>query len=90
MKLVLQIFLGVFLGTLASQFTFEEWRTYQENKAKEEAEKLRAERQKVYLDQAKRLRALMQNRRGNDAMPNMPPSRFGPNNDVKGQPTEQR
>ena len=30
MKLVLQIALGVFLGTLASQFTMDGWRSHQE------------------------------------------------------------
>lgn len=60
MKLVLQIALGVFLGSLASQFTCDAWRVRQENIAKEAEKKLRAERDRVREQQAEKIRALLQ------------------------------
>jgi len=62
-KLILQIALGVFLGTLASQLTFDCWRSRQENITKEAAEKLRAEQERARLEQGERIRALLLQRR---------------------------
>ncbi|TAN68705.1 MAG: hypothetical protein EPN17_08625 [Methylobacter sp.] len=59
MKLILQIALGVFLGTLASQFAIESWHTHQEGIAKQAAEKLRAEQDRIRLEQGERIRALL-------------------------------
>jgi hypothetical protein len=58
-KLILQITLGVFLGTLASQFTINGWHTHQENIAKEAAEKLRAEQERIRFEQGEHIRALL-------------------------------
>ena len=59
MKLILQIAFGVFIGTLASQLTIDGWRSHQEGIAKEAAEKLRTEQEKVRLEQGDRIRALL-------------------------------
>ncbi len=79
MKLTLQIALGVFLGTLASQLTFDGWHTHQEGIAKEAAEKLQAEQERVRLEQGERIRALlMQGRQGNTSGASKPPAGFVP------------
>lgn len=59
MKLVLQITLGVFLGTLASQFAFHGWRSYQEDKAQKIAEKKQAEIDRLQALEGARIRALL-------------------------------
>ncbi len=62
MILILQIALGVFLGTLVSQIIIDGWHARQEGIAKEAAKKLRAEQKKVH----QRIRALLlQGRQGN-------------------------
>ncbi len=58
-KLILQITLSVFLGTLAAQFTFDSWHTHKQEKAQKAAEKLRAEQEKTRLEQGGRIRALL-------------------------------
>jgi hypothetical protein len=58
-KLVLQIAFGVFIGALASKFAFEGWREYQENKARQVAEKVRLERQRTQRLEGERMRALL-------------------------------
>ena len=86
MKLILQIALGVFLGTLASQLTIDGWHTRQEGIAKEAAEKLRAEQERVRLEQGERIRALLlQGRQGNTpgAAATKPPAGFVPD-DIQG------
>lgn len=66
MKLILQIAFGVFLGTLVSQLTIDGWHTRQEHIAKEEAEKNRAEQERVRLQQGEHIRALLlQSRQSN-------------------------
>jgi len=70
MKLIFQIALGVFLGTLSSQFVFDSWHRYQESIAKETAEKIRAEQEKVRFEQGERVRALiLQSRQANTNKP---------------------
>ena len=59
MKLVLQTAFGVFMGTLASQLIIDSWHTRQEGIAKEAAEKLRTEQEKVRIEQGERIRALL-------------------------------
>ncbi len=66
MKLILQIALGVFLGSLASQLTVNKWHIYQENIAKEAAEKHLAEQKKTRLEQGERIRALLLQGRQDD------------------------
>lgn len=84
MKLIIQITLSVFLGTLASQLTFNYWQSRQENVTKEAAEKLRAEQERVRLEQGERIRALlMQNRQANPSSVNKPPPGFVPDG-IKG------
>jgi DNA-directed RNA polymerase subunit E'/Rpb7 len=70
MKLIFQITLGVFLGSLSSQFVFDSWHRYQENISKQAAEKLQAEQEKVRLEQGERVRALiLQSRQANTNKP---------------------
>jgi hypothetical protein len=84
MKLILQIALGVFLGTLASQFTMDSWRSHQESKIKEAAEQLRAKQEKVRLEEGERIRALLlQGRQNNSHDSHKPPAGFVPD-DVQG------
>jgi len=65
MKLVLQIALGVFLGTIASQLTIDGWRAHQESIAQKATEKLRAEQERARAEQGERIRALLlQSRQG--------------------------
>jgi hypothetical protein len=67
MKLILQIAFGVFLGTLASQFTMDGWRSYRESITKEVAEQLRAKQEKVRNEQGERIRALLLQGRQNNS-----------------------
>ncbi|MGR8978480.1 MAG: hypothetical protein ACU84H_00090 [Gammaproteobacteria bacterium] len=90
MKLILQIALGVFLGSLASQFAFDGWRTHQDKKANEAAEKIRAERERVRLEQGARIRALLlQGGQGNASGAKAPPGGFVPD-DAQGEPIQQK
>lgn len=84
MRLILQIALGAFLGTLASQLTIDSWHAHQEGMAKEAAEKLRVEQEKVRMEQGERIRALlMQGRQGNTPGGSKPPTGFVPD-DARG------
>jgi hypothetical protein len=77
MKLILQITLSVFLGTLAAQFTIDSWRTHRENITKAAAEQLRIQQEKVRQEQGERIRNLiLQNRQGNTPTPSKPPIGF--------------
>lgn len=79
MKLLLQIVLGVFLGSLASQFTFDAWQTHQENFAKQAEDKIRAEEEKTREEQAQKIHDLiMKSRVGNKTMPVVVPPGFTP------------
>jgi hypothetical protein len=89
MKLILQIALGVFLGTLASQLTIDGWRTHQEGIAKEAAEKLRAEQERVRLEQGERIRALLlQGRQGKTPAASKLPNDFVPDDAQADTPKE--
>jgi len=77
-KLILQIALGVFLGTLASQLTIDAWRDHQENLAKQAAETLRAEQEKVRLEQGERIRNLLMQGRQDNTRAIKPPAGFVP------------
>ena len=66
MKLILQIALGVFLGTLTSQLFIDRWHSYREAIAKETIEHDQAEQEKVRSEQGERIRAmLLQGRQSN-------------------------
>ena len=84
MKLILQIALGVFLGSMAAQLTIDGWHTSQEGIAKEAAEKIRAEQEKVRREQGERIRTLLlQGRQANVPGTSKPPTGFVPD-DVQG------
>ena len=74
MKLILQITLGVFFGTVLSQLTIDGWRSHQEGIAKVAAEKLRAEQERARLEQGEQIRALLLQGRKSNA----PPAGFVP------------
>ena len=79
MKLILQIALGIFLGSLASQFAIDAWHAQQESIAKEATEKLQAEQERVRLEQGERIRALLlQGRQGKTTDTSKPPTGFVP------------
>ena len=79
MKIVLQIALGVFLGTLAAQIAIDGWRNHQENIAKVAAEQIRIQQEKVRKEQGERIRKLiLHNRQGNTPIPSKPPAGFVP------------
>jgi DNA-directed RNA polymerase subunit E'/Rpb7 len=79
MKLIIQITIGVFLGTLASQFVMDSWHQHQENINKTASEKLQAEQDKVRLEKGERIRAMiLQSRQGNSSSTNKAPSGFVP------------
>jgi hypothetical protein len=79
LKLVLQITLGVFLGSLASQFTVDAWHDHKASIAKEMAEKQQVKQEKIRKEQGERIRNLiLQNRQGNFPSPSKPPIGFVP------------
>ncbi len=59
MKLVLQIALGVFIGALASQYAFEQWRSYEAHQAAEMEQKEHAEQKRLRDEQGARIRELL-------------------------------
>ena len=66
MKLVLQIALGVFFGTLTSQLTVDSWHTHQQTLAKTAADKFRSDQERIRIEQGERIRSLLlQGRKGN-------------------------
>lgn len=79
MKLIIQIAIGVFLGTLTSQFAIDTWHKYQENIAKSAADKQQAEQNKARLEQGERIRAMiLQSRQGNSPQADKVPPGFIP------------
>ena len=67
MKLVLQIALGVFIGTLLSQLVVDAVKTHREQQAREHFEKMRAERDERIRSVFSRLNP------GNKLQQNLPP-----------------
>ncbi|MFH0351930.1 MAG: hypothetical protein ACHBMF_08405 [Chromatiales bacterium] len=59
MKLVFQIALGVFIGALASQYTFEQWRSYEARQMAEIEQKERAEQKRLREEQGAKIRELL-------------------------------
>jgi hypothetical protein len=79
LKLILQIALGVFLGTLASQLVVDSWHAYKENTAKAAEEKLRDRQEKARIEQGARIRnLLLQGRQDNKSGASKPPTGFIP------------
>lgn len=79
MKLILQIALGVFLGTLATAVSMELWRLQRESDAKQAAEALRAKQEKARHEQGERIRAmLLRGQSGGEAGQHKPPAGFVP------------
>jgi hypothetical protein len=58
MKLVLQIALGVFLGSLTAQLVFEQWRFHQTSIAQAKNEQARLEQEKSRQQFNERIRSL--------------------------------
>jgi len=59
MKLVFQIALGVFIGALASQYAFEQWRSYEAYQAAEVKQKKSTEQKRLREEQGARIRELL-------------------------------
>ena len=79
MKLILQIALGVFLGTLASAVTMESWRLQRESEAKQAAENLRLKQEQARHEQGERIRAmLLRGQSGGEEAQKKPPVGFVP------------
>ena len=79
MKLILQITLGVFLGTITAELTIDNWRNHQRELAKEASEKQRAKQEKVRLEQVEHIRALLgQGRQENTSAENKSLTDFVP------------
>ncbi|MGZ6005787.1 MAG: hypothetical protein ACXWLH_06645 [Candidatus Saccharimonadales bacterium] len=90
MKLILQIALGVFLGTLVSQLVINSWHAHQEGVAKVAAARQRAEQEKVRVEQGEHIRALLlQSRQNNTLDARKPTASFVPD-DVQAETLEEK
>ena len=79
MKLILQITLGVFLGTLAAQLVIDNWHKHQQTIAKANLEKIRSEQDRVRTEKGERIRnLLLQSRQVSPSIKNEPESVFVP------------
>jgi cell division protein FtsL len=79
MKLVLQITLGVFLGSVASALLMDVWEQHKADLLKAETDKLMAEQVKVREEQANLISSILQQRgQSNPAAANVPPASFIP------------
>jgi len=59
MKLVIQIAVGVFIGALASQYAFEQWRSFNAQKVAELESKKLAEHKRLRDEQGAKIRGLL-------------------------------
>ncbi|MGH8520177.1 MAG: hypothetical protein ACREU9_01765 [Gammaproteobacteria bacterium] len=59
MKLVFQIAIGVFIGALASQYAFEQWRSYEAQQTAEIEQKKLAEQKRLRDEQGAKIRELL-------------------------------
>jgi hypothetical protein len=74
MKLVMQIALGVFLGSLPALFIVESWWNYQQEQLRAETAKLMEQQEQVNFEQGERIRAIInQNRQSNPGLINPVP-----------------
>ncbi|MCQ8129727.1 hypothetical protein [Methylomonas rivi] len=80
MKLILQIAVGVFLGSLGAWIVADIWHGRQEQNAKQVAEQRHAEQEKLRRAEGERIRALLLQGRqaGNAAGSIKPPAGFVP------------
>jgi hypothetical protein len=79
MKLVLQIALGVFLGSLAASFMLDAWREHKAELAKAETDKVLAGQEKVGQEQAKLIGSILrQKQQTNPAAVITPPVGYIP------------
>lgn len=80
MKLILQIAVGVFLGSLGARIVADIWHGRQEQNAKQVAEQRNAEQEKLRREQGERIRSLLlQGRHGHPAAASAkPPAGFVP------------
>ena len=69
MTLVLQIALGVFIGALASQYAFEQWRSYEAQQAAEIEQKKLAEQTRLREEQGAKIRELLMRARREQGEP---------------------
>jgi hypothetical protein len=84
LKLILQIALGVFLGTLAAQLIIDRWRTHQEKMITFETEKLRLKQDNIRKEQGERIRnLLLQGHQGSQQNAIKPPPDFVPDDAQK-------
>ena len=60
MKLILQIALGVFLGSLSSSLILEAWHRHQAELAQAEVNKILAEQEKIGQEQANLIHSILQ------------------------------
>lgn len=75
MKLMLQIAVGVFLGSLASQLAIDAWHGHREAMVNAVEEKRRADREKSRIEQGERIRALLlQGREAKTTTPSRQPA----------------
>ncbi|MBM4207073.1 MAG: hypothetical protein FJ190_03300 [Gammaproteobacteria bacterium] len=80
MKLILQIALGVFLGTAAAQFSLELYHNRQAKVEKAQSEKMKAEQDKKRQDQINQLRSLILQNQHNK----IPPAQKAPDEIIPG------
>jgi hypothetical protein len=84
LRLILQIALGVFLGTLGSQLIIDRWRMHQEKITTLETEKLRLKQDNIRKEQGERIRnLLLQGRQGSQQNAIKPPPDFIPDDAQK-------
>lgn len=69
MKLILQIALGVFLGSVTAQFSMELYRNQQAAITKVQLEKIKAEQEKKRQEQVKLLRNILIQNQHSSAVP---------------------
>jgi hypothetical protein len=87
MKLIVQIALGVFMGSVTAQITLDKWHNYQEQSGKEQALKQGFENEKARLEQADRIRAMfLEHRKSKNSGNNKPSAVFVPD-DAQIEPT---
>lgn len=78
MKLILQIAVGVFLGSLLSGFLLDTWSRYQDTLTKEAIEKKQQQEEKIRLEQADRIRSLFINAQQQKKQSQQPQIEFVP------------
>lgn len=84
MRLILQIALGVFLGTLTAQLTIDRWHAHQEKTRALETEKLRLKQDNIRKEQGELIRnLLLQGRQGGQQNAIKPPPDFIPDDAQK-------